>query len=60
MYGHRIAGEKLSVRIERESEGEVTRRDLRPDDWMEIWPELERSIAEGQTVSEVPEMGING
>ena len=28
------------VAIERATEGTVTRRDLRPDDWHEIWPEL--------------------
>lgn len=39
-YGHSKAGEKLSVAIERESRGAVTRKDLRPDDWHEIWPEL--------------------
>ena len=27
--------------LERESAGAITRRDLRPDDWREIWPELE-------------------
>lgn len=26
--------------IERATCGQVTRRDLRPDDWQEIWPEL--------------------
>lgn len=26
--------------IERETEGAITRRDLRPSDWQEIWPEL--------------------
>ena len=26
--------------IERATDGEVTRRDLRPDDWHLIWPEL--------------------
>ncbi|MDN8066305.1 transcriptional regulator [Burkholderia vietnamiensis] len=26
--------------IERFTAGAVTRRDLRPDDWREIWPEL--------------------
>ncbi|WJJ94022.1 transcriptional regulator [Neopusillimonas aromaticivorans] len=39
-YGYRLAGEKLCVSIEKESGGAVTRRDLRPDDWHEIWPEL--------------------
>ena len=39
-YGYRPAAPDLSVRIERESGAEVTRRDLRPDDWGDIWPEL--------------------
>lgn len=26
--------------IEQATDGEVTRRDLRPDDWHRIWPEL--------------------
>jgi len=26
--------------IERATEGAITRRDLRPDDWADIWPEL--------------------
>ena len=28
------------VSIERATNGAVTRRDLRPDDWRAIWPEL--------------------
>ncbi|MDN7803135.1 transcriptional regulator [Burkholderia gladioli] len=28
------------VAIERATSGAVTRRDLRPDDWRDIWPEL--------------------
>lgn len=28
------------VRIEQVTEGQVTRKDLRPDDWHLIWPEL--------------------
>ncbi len=28
------------VEIERATNGEVTRRDLRPDDWHRIWPEI--------------------
>lgn len=39
-YGQRQAGEKLCVAIERESAGAVTRIDLRPADYWEIWPEL--------------------
>ncbi|WP_236596881.1 transcriptional regulator [Paraburkholderia hiiakae] len=45
VYGQRIAGEKLCVAIERESSGAVTRRDLRPADWHEIWPELAAKAA---------------
>lgn len=29
------------VAIERATNGQVTRKDLRPDDWHMIWPELE-------------------
>ena len=32
--------EKLCTRIERYSDGAVSRKALRPDDWQEIWPEL--------------------
>jgi DNA-binding transcriptional regulator YdaS (Cro superfamily) len=32
--------EKHCVVIERETKGAVTRKDLRPDDWHLIWPEL--------------------
>jgi DNA-binding transcriptional regulator YdaS (Cro superfamily) len=28
------------VSIERATKGTVTRRELRPDDWQDIWPEL--------------------
>lgn len=31
---------KLCVQIEQATDGAVTRRDLRPDDWAQIWPEL--------------------
>lgn len=31
---------KRCVQIEELTQGLVTRRDLRPDDWAEIWPEL--------------------
>ena len=30
--------------IERATEGAVSRRDLRPDDWDRIWPELVKKI----------------
>lgn len=33
----------VCVSIERETHGQVTRKDLRPDDWQDIWPELASS-----------------
>jgi len=34
---------KQCVRIERLTNGQVTRRELRPDDYFEIWPDLEQA-----------------
>jgi DNA-binding transcriptional regulator YdaS (Cro superfamily) len=36
---------RLAPAIERATEGKVSRRDLRPDDWAEIWPELVTAAA---------------
>lgn len=36
------------VAIERATSGAVTRRDLRPDDWHLIWPELAAQPKEGE------------
>lgn len=36
----RTPSPELCVLIERETDGRVSRRDLRPDDWDRIWPEL--------------------
>lgn len=33
------------VQIERATNGEVRRQELRPDDWQEIWPELAQAPA---------------
>lgn len=33
-------GPALSVLIEANSDGSVSRKDLHPDDWQKIWPEL--------------------
>lgn len=33
-------GAKLSVSIEQNSGGAVTRKDLHPTDWFKIWPEI--------------------
>lgn len=39
-YGQRPCAPALAVAIERESDKVVTRRDLCPDDWAKVWPEL--------------------
>ena len=38
--GNRPGSAKRAVMIEIASGGRVTRQDLHPDDWPEIWPEL--------------------
>lgn len=38
--GTRQCGEKLASLIEAQSGGKVTRQELRPNDWWQIWPEL--------------------
>lgn len=38
--GERPCPHKLAVKIETFTQGEVSRRDLFPDDWHENWPEL--------------------
>ena len=40
-YGNRKVPVAYCVAIERATNGKVTRKDLRPDDWHLIWPELE-------------------
>nr|WP_150646770.1 YdaS family helix-turn-helix protein [Pandoraea pnomenusa] len=40
MSARQALGAALCVAIERESSREVTRVDLRPEDWSELWPEL--------------------
>lgn len=39
-YTHQEFGPELSVRIERASGGDVSRKDLHPDSWRLKWPEL--------------------
>lgn len=38
-------GPQYCVSIEKNSNGQVTRKDLRPDDWHLIWPELVGEVA---------------
>ncbi|KVU22295.1 hypothetical protein WK65_18325 [Burkholderia ubonensis] len=40
LTGRRPVAADKCVAIERATCGAVTRRDLRPDDWQNIWPEL--------------------
>jgi DNA-binding transcriptional regulator YdaS (Cro superfamily) len=35
----------VCVRIEQATNGEVTRADLRPGDWQQIWPEFKKKQA---------------
>lgn len=44
-FGFRSANPKLATAIESASGGKVTRKDLFPDDWKSIWPELDQSAA---------------
>ncbi|MBJ2139842.1 helix-turn-helix domain-containing protein [Delftia acidovorans] len=47
-HGRRVPVEHCP-RIEVLTKGAVTRRDLRPEDWQEIWPELASLMQEGQS-----------
>jgi len=38
--GHRPVPLEYMAAIEQATNGQVTRKDLRPDDWESIWPEL--------------------
>lgn len=38
--GNKGVSAERAVDIERATDGEVTRRDLRPADWWLVWPEL--------------------
>lgn len=42
LRGLRPVAVKHCMKIEAKTGGEVSRRDLRPDDWHQIWPELSR------------------
>ena len=48
-YGHKQPSAKAATGIEQATNGHVTRRELRPDDWWQIWPELRE---QNETVSE--------
>ena len=39
-YGHKQPSAKVATVIEKATGGRITRRELRPKDWHEIWPEI--------------------
>lgn len=39
-YGYRRCGAELAALVELHSHGQVTRRELCPDNWQWVWPEL--------------------
>lgn len=51
-YNGRRPGPIYCHAIERVTSGLVTRRDLRPDDWQKIWPELD-DVQQGQGAANV-------
>lgn len=40
LHGFRPVSPTFCVAIEKFTKNDVSRRDLRPNDWQEIWPEL--------------------
>lgn len=48
-------GAEMCTRIEQASKGAVTRKDLRPNDWAKIWPELAQEATASSKVA-----GTNG
>lgn len=57
-YSGRIPGPEYCVKIERVTGRMVTRQDLRPTDWQEIWPELAESQTKaGELAAEVAGQG---
>jgi DNA-binding transcriptional regulator YdaS (Cro superfamily) len=59
MYGSVPLAPIVCVAVERESFGVVTRKDLRPDDWEKIWPELaEATVNHAQAATESVAQGL--
>lgn len=56
-YAKRRPGPVYCRRIELATDGLVTRRDLRPDDWRDIWPELAEHEAAGARAETVAVVG---
>ena len=45
-HGKRNIPINMAVLIEKETDGLVTRKEMRPKDWMKIWPELKKNSNE--------------
>ena len=50
-YGYRPLDVKVCVSIESVSGGAVTRQDLKPNDWAQIWPELQVAVLHNTSVT---------
>jgi len=50
-YGGRVPNPAYCLAIERATGGQVTRRDLRPNDCEQIWPDLANEIQQPQKES---------
>lgn len=42
-YGQKTASAEMAAGIERATVGRVTRKELRPNDWHLVWPELAKA-----------------
>lgn len=54
MYGCSPVPPAMAVAIERLSGGQVTRQELRPADWADIWPELQPAKRQVRTRQRQP------
>ena len=52
-YGYKTLGEKVCVAVEQKTKGKVTRQELRPTDWQDIWPELMKRKTRKETMRQV-------
>ncbi|WP_110693318.1 hypothetical protein [Salinicola halophyticus] len=53
-YGHKTASVETAALVERATDGRATRKQLRPKDWMVMWPELvdQPSSSDSQVTSQ--------
>lgn len=58
-YGHKHPSPTVAAGIERATDGAVTRKQMRPDDWPLIWPELADSPAQIALAAKIKEAKQN-